>query len=154
MSQRMSQLDVDRQNAKVFNARMKEDKPQPIKMKSLTITISGQIMGGKNNIIITRTGRRFPNRSFAKWRDAALQSVLYQLPSRFEAIDKPCEVFLRYVAGDKRRRDMPAIIDSIFHVLEKAGVVTDDTLLWVTGSTRSYDKANPHAMILIDWDNK
>jgi len=42
---------------------------------------------------------------------------------------------------------MPAVIDAIFHVLEKAGVVADDALLWVAISTRTYDKSNPHAIV-------
>ena len=112
---------------------------------TLSITIRGKIRGGKNNIIITRTGRRFPNPEWAKWRDAAVIAVKKQLPDSFKMICEPVNVRLDYFAGDKRRRDMPAIIDAIFHVLEKAGVVEDDTLLWVSKSTRSYNKENPMA---------
>lgn len=98
----------------------------------------GQIRGGKNNIIITRTGRRFPKPEWAKWRDTAVASVKSQLPAGFKMIERPVNVHLDYFAGDKRRRDMPAIIDAIFNVLEKAGVVADDTLLWVSRSERFY----------------
>ncbi len=113
----------------------------------LHIVVSGQIMGGKNNICITRTGHRYPNAKWAKWRDLAVRSVQSQLPIDFKKICEPVNISLDYYTRDKRRRDMPAIVDSIFHVLEKAGVVSDDTHLWVIRSTRSYDKANPRADI-------
>jgi Holliday junction resolvase RusA-like endonuclease len=111
------------------------------------IVICGQIRGGKNNIIITRTGRRFPNPKWAAWRDAAVMEVQMQLPRGFAAFTQPVNVRLDYVAGDHRRRDNPAIVDAIWHCLEKAGVVSDDVLLWPTESSRSYDKDNPRATI-------
>lgn len=114
---------------------------------SLVVSFTGQIMGGKNNIIVTRTGHRFPNPKWAKWRDKMVASVKQQLPVEFRTIDVPTNIRLTYWAGDKRRRDMPAIVDAIFHVLEKAGVVEDDTLLWVSQSSRHYDKDNPGALV-------
>ena len=91
-------------------------------------------------MVVTRTGRRFPKASWAKWRDEAVAQVKSQLPSDWKPIATPTNIRLEYVAGDKRRRDMPAIIDAVFHVLEKAGFVKDDTLLWVSESSRSYNK--------------
>ena len=77
----------------------------------MKIIITGQIMGGKNNIVITRTGHRFPKPSWSKWRDDAVQGVREQTPRGWVPIDSPVNVRLDYFAGDKRRRDMPAIID-------------------------------------------
>ena len=113
----------------------------------LKLVFSGQIMGGKNNLIITRTGHRFPRKSWADWRDRQVASIKSQLPSGFQTIIEPVNVRLDYFAGDKRRRDMPAIIDSIWHVLEKAGVVADDTLLWVSESSRGFSRENPGATL-------
>lgn len=117
--------------------------------RGLRFVIVGQIMGGKNNIIITRTGRRFPAPKWAKWRDEAVRGIQEQKSARFKMITDPVNIRLTYVAGDKRRRDMPAIIDAIFHVLEKASIVADDNLIWVTESSRSYDKDSPGATIEI-----
>jgi hypothetical protein len=44
---------------------------------------------------------------------------------------------------------MHAVLDSIFHILERAGVVVDDTFLWINTSIKAYDKANPRAVITI-----
>ena len=111
-------------------------------------TITGQIRGGKNNLTVTRTGHRFPNAKWAKWRDVAVKEIVAQRQGRAQ-FTEPVNVRLDYYAEDRRRRDMPAIVDAIFHVLEKAGVVKDDTLLWITESSRNYDKANPRAEITI-----
>ena len=115
----------------------------------MTYKITGQIRGGKNNMIVTRTGLHFPRPEWAKWRDAAVREMKPQLTPPFVMLTEPTSIRLDYYAADKRRRDMPAIVDAIFHVLEKAGFVKDDTLLWITESSRSYDKENPRAEITI-----
>ena len=113
----------------------------------MTLKFTGQIRGGKNNMIVTRTGHRFPKPEWAKWRDLSVKEIKAQLPKDFQMLTEPTAIRMDYLASDKRRRDMPAIIDAIFHVLEKAGVVKDDTLLWVTESTRGYSKESPSATI-------
>lgn len=113
----------------------------------LSIVMRGQIMGGKNGILITRSGHRYPNPKWEKWRNEQVSSVKLQLPDHFQTITTAANVRLTYWAGDMRRRDMPAIIDSIWHVLEKSGVVKDDMLLWVIESSRLYSKENPGALI-------
>ena len=117
----------------------------------MTLKINGIIKGGKNNICITRTGHRFPKPAWAAWRDAQVLSIKSQLPRGFTTIAAPVNMSLYYTAGDKRRRDMPAVLDAIFHVLEKAGVVQDDTLIWVVMSWRGYDKRAPGA--IITWED-
>jgi len=113
------------------------------------ITITGQIRGGKNSVQTTKTGRRYPNKVWAKWRDAAVREVAAQIPKGWKPISEPTNIRMEYWAGDNRRRDMPAIIDAAFHVLEKAGFTEDDTHFWVAESTRSYDKQNPRLTITI-----
>ena len=113
----------------------------------MTFSFTGQIQGGKNNMVGTRTGHRFPKASWAKWRDSAVAQIRLQIPNGWKPVDSPTNVKLYYRAGDKRRRDMPAIIDAIWHVLEKVGVCTDDTHLWVSESTRHYSKENPGALV-------
>lgn len=114
-----------------------------------SVTISNQIRGGKNSVQTTNTGRRYPNKVWAKWRDAAVREVVAQIPKGWRAISEPTNIRMEYHAGDKRRRDMPAIIDAAFHVLEKSGFCLDDTYLWVAESTRSYDKQNPRLIITV-----
>lgn len=116
---------------------------------ALVLAITGQIVGGKNNICITKSGKRFPKASWAKWRDAKVREVSDQLPAGWQSIKEPVAIRLDYVAGDRRRRDQPAIIDAIFHVLEKSGFCADDTFLWISQSTRSYSATSPRAVITL-----
>lgn len=125
--------------------------PEPSKLaivpQNIKLSFTGQIRGGKNNMIITRTGLHFPKKEWAKWRDEKVMEIKMQLPKGWQPISEPVDVVLNYAAGDKRRRDFPAIVDAIFHVLEKAGVVTDDTLIWISKSTREYRKDSPGALL-------
>lgn len=114
----------------------------------LQIVIRNQIRGGKNNIIITRTGRRFPKPEWAKWRDDAVRQVKAQLPANWTPISQHTGVILNYYAGDEKRRDQPGIIDAVWHVMEHAGVVTDDFYLWAEQSRRTIDRENPRAEII------
>ena len=98
-------------------------------------------------MVVTRAGLHFPKPEWQRWRNAVVMIIKSQLPPRFKAIAHPVSLRLEYVAEDHRRRDMPAIVDSIFHCLEKAGVVEDDTLCWVTESSRVYDKSAPMAVV-------
>lgn len=94
----------------------------------MKIRIDGQVKGGKNNVGITRSGKRYPKPEFALWRDQAVAQVRQQTRG-MKPIDKPVTVIIHYFPGDRRRRDCPALLDGIWHVLERAGVVKDDTLL-------------------------
>lgn len=95
----------------------------------MTIIIKGQIHGGKNNMGISRIGRHYPKRNWAQWRDAAVIQVRLQMePLCNPMIVEPCTMFVKYTPSDRRRRDATALLDAIFHVLEHAAFVKDDTL--------------------------
>ncbi len=111
----------------------------------LVLRLTGQVRGGKNNMGRTKTGKSYPKKLFADWRTEAIRQIKAQFHG--EPIAVPCNVRLDYVAEDRRRRDFPAICDALWHALERAGVVTDDTLLWPAQSSRRYDKAAPGVTI-------
>ena len=95
-------------------------------MKTLNLTIFGQIRGGKNHMQIGANGRHYPNRSWAIWRDATVNFLLAQRCG--VCFENPCSVTVRYWSGDRRRRDVPGMIDAVCHCLERAGIVKDDAL--------------------------
>jgi Holliday junction resolvase RusA-like endonuclease len=122
-------------------------------VNTLNFTIWGIIHGGKNNIGITRTGKRYPKPNWAKWRNEVLydlQFYLNQIGFK-EPIDKPCRITVRYWAGDNRRRDIPALSDAIFHIIERARIVKDDfqfkTMIW---GFMGVDKKNARAEITVE----
>jgi Holliday junction resolvase RusA-like endonuclease len=113
-------------------------------VERVVITIKGQVRGGKNNMGITRTGRHYPKPKFKEWRDDAVSQVLTH---KINMITEPCTAEISYFAGDCRRRDVPAILDALFHVLERAGVVKDDCLIENVYFEKHYDKEDPKAII-------
>lgn len=114
--------------------------------------ITGQCPSGKNSITITRTGKRFPNQRFVQWRKKALDELDNQ--KKWGKITSPTNIKLKYYAGDNRRRDLPGIVDAVWHCLEKAGIVSDDR--WLGGAEKKcvfdfvgVDKKNPRVEIYI-----
>lgn len=96
----------------------------------LQLRVEGQCPSGKNSVIVTRSGKRFPSQRFSAWREQGLKQVHKQLKGCSNLpITTPVNVEVSYAAGDMRRRDVPGIVDAVWHLLEKAGVVSDDCLL-------------------------
>lgn len=98
--------------------------------------LAGQIPSGKNAIVITRTGLRIPGKVFSKWKKEKLPFLKIQRAREGikEAIAKPVDVMIKYIAGDRRRRDVPGMVDAIWHLFEKAEIITDDKFLGGTPS--------------------
>lgn len=99
-------------------------------VKILDITLKSQVRGGKNNMGVTRTGIHYPNTEFKKWRDTTVWEIISQRPKEFKPIDS-LEYYweFNYTPIDYRRRDAPAILDAVFHCLERANIVTDDRFI-------------------------
>lgn len=97
----------------------------------LNFDLVGQCTSGKNAVIVTRSGHRFPAKRFTEWRADMMEQLAPQLVN--SPVDLPLgfpvDVEVWYTAKDRVRRDAPGIIDAIWHLLEKSGVVSDDTFL-------------------------
>lgn len=89
---------------------------------SFAFTLQGQLPSGKNQVKITRTGHRYPSQRFVLWRAEALRQI--------GKVRKPLAGRVRmtvaYWPGDKRRRDAAGMVDALCHLLEQAGIVSDD----------------------------
>jgi Holliday junction resolvase RusA-like endonuclease len=107
-------------------------------MKVLVLRLSEQIPSGKNHIRITRTGRRYPAARFAQWRASAYSQIRAQLikqPNWREwPRQAPMALIVYYRPLDRRRRDVPGMLDALLHLLERATVIQDDaqvkTVAW------------------------
>jgi len=122
-------------------------------MKKFEFKIHGQIKGGKNNICMTRTGHRYPNPKWAAWRDDVVSELNDLICATDIGIqfDKPVSMRVVYTSADLKRRDLPAILDSIFHCMEKAGLITDDFLVKdLVWESRPKDKENAGAKIFLE----
>ena len=64
---------------------------------------------------------------------------------------------MEYYAGDRRRRDVPGMIDALWHVLEKYELVADDTFLGgygelITFINNGVDPENPRVEVVVIYD--
>ena len=125
-------------------------------MFNYTFTLKGQIPSGKNAITITRKGLRFPNKRFLLWRNEGSRQLQFQkLYTKFgKIIDKPVSIIIDYYKGDLRRRDVPGMLDALWHLLEYNKIITDDKWLGeenceVIFKNKGLDRKNPRVEITI-----
>lgn len=130
-------------------------------MDSIYLDIHGQCCSGKNSVIVTHTGKRFPNARFKKWREVNSTLLLEQLKLNypdFKMITVPISVSLEYTPGDLRRRDVPGMVDAIWHLLEYTKIIKDDALLGksypqtVRWLPKPIDRENPGVGIRLYWE--
>ena len=107
----------------------------------LRLTLTGQLPGGKNRVGIKVTkgvcewdvGRpcRHPYPRFSQWRKDAEIQLLSQLQSWRVVLplSVPMLMYVWYTPGDRKIRDRTGMEDALFHLLERAGVVSDDGLI-------------------------
>jgi Holliday junction resolvase RusA-like endonuclease len=116
----------------------------------MKLKIQGQIKSGKNNMGVTRGGLHFPRRDWKEWRDGVLTQISAQLVGFLPPEVASYAITFDYHPGDNRRRDVPGMIDALFHCLERAGVVKDDAhfkdVVW---KTYPIDRGNPRVDIEI-----
>ena len=101
---------------------------------------------------VTRSGQHYPNRKWAEWRDNVVADLTYILkPTKETQIKEPCKMLVRYVPGDLKRRDLPAMLDSLFHCMERAGIVSDDSLIKeLTWTALPFNRKTPKVEIKIE----
>ena len=111
---------------------------------TMTFALSGQIPSGKNAVVVTRTGMRFPAKRFKVWREQALDQLSKQGAGQQEPINQTVSIECEYTPGDRRTRDVPGMLDALLHVIVKAGLLVDDGLVWaVTWRRNELDRENP-----------
>ena len=124
----------------------------------LLFTLTGQVLSGKNHMQIGRDGRHYPLPRWAKWRDEMVRQVIpftIIKGKRFSyCIEQPCKAHVVFRHGDRRRRDVAGMLDALCHVLERAGVVKDDSLIvdWdVATSAVIHDKPSVWIRLETQW---
>ena len=111
----------------------------------MTFSITGQMTSGKNSVVVTRSGMRFPSKRFKAWRDSVLPELLIQKGANgLFPLSTSVTLDCIYTPGDRRTRDVPGMLDALFHVIVKAGLLVDDGLVWgVTWRREDMDREKP-----------
>ena len=103
-------------------------------------------------MMIGRNGRHYPQAAWAQWRDGVVRQMRYQFLASMQKpfIDGHVFATIEYWPGDKRRRDVPGMIDALWHCIERAGIVKDDSMIesleWFT---KGYDLERPRVEICL-----
>ncbi len=132
------------------------------------LRMTGQLPSGKNRMgirmdlepVLNDDGkivelpkvRRHSRQRFAGWRDARLKELLPQLHqwSGIMPLRVPMMLYVWYWPSDRRIRDRSGMLDAIFHVLERAGIVSNDGLIedpiW---RTMELDRRSPRVELVL-----
>ncbi len=125
-------------------------------MKPLAFTLTGQMPSGKNQVNMTRTGHRYPNKRFVVWRADAIAQLYGQALDYAEhgtAFPLASTITLDcvYTPGDRRTRDVTGMLDALFHLLVKAKLLVDDGLVWgVTWRREGLDRDAPKLVFTME----
>lgn len=117
---------------------------------SITFTITGQMPSGKNAVVVTRTGHRFPAKRFTDWRTKALDELQTQCDGIPQPIRHKLALIVDYTPGDLRVRDVAGMLDAICHLLERSGLIENDGLIRdCTWHEFEMDRQKPHAVVTL-----
>lgn len=97
----------------------------------IRFTFEGHQTSGKNQQGRTRSGHVYPKQVFVSWRDSFGQQFLMQKQpwSRYFPLSEPVVIWITYVPGDARIRDVPGMEDALWHLFEWVGFLKNDTYL-------------------------
>lgn len=101
-----------------------------IPCKPISITLVGQMVSGKNRVMVRRDGKHYPQKAFVSWRAQAHLQILEQVPCLTPPIHTPVTLLCQYWPGDKRIRDVDGMLSALGHVLVYAEVLKDDGLIY------------------------
>lgn len=79
------------------------------------------------NNLFEGKARRYPSKTYRRWRDEALAALGRQLP--WPLYTKPVRLTLAIGRPDKRRRDVSNLIKAPEDILVAAGILKDDELV-------------------------
>lgn len=115
----------------------------------MTFRLSGQIPSGKNAVVVTRTGLRFPAKRFKLWREEVMKQLSPQVSAYAQEVaclplESTITLECEYTPGDARVRDVDGMLGALLHVIVKAGLLVDDGLVWaVTWKRNEMDRQKP-----------
>lgn len=95
----------------------------------MTFTLAGQMPSGKNAVVVTRSGHRFPSKRFTAWRTEALTQLQAQCDGFPQPIRHKVKLIVDYTPGDRRVRDVAGMMDALCHLLERSGLIENDGLI-------------------------
>lgn len=109
----------------------------------IDIVLQAQIPSGKNQVrtlyAVEKDGRKVPRKipdaRFVFWRELAGHEILEQRalwPAQFKKrLAQPVRLLISYHPLDNRVRDLPGMLDALFHLMVWTNILADDR--WIRG---------------------
>lgn len=115
-----------------------------------TFKLIGETVSKKNsNKFNTKSRRTYKTKGYMEWYQGAVMQLRPQIKTK--GIDYPVEISMRFVHGDKRRRDSDNGQTSILDLFVREGVIVDDN--WFIARRliveNNYEKGNSYCIITI-----
>ena len=101
-----------------------------------------------NRYIRTKGGRVFKPPRVKNWEVKALWEIRQQYSG--EPIEKRVSVKITLVLPNHRKRDIDNMLKSLWDVLEKAGVLKNDNLIYEVHTVKRVEKGNQGVFIEIN----
>ena len=125
----------------------------------LKFAIPGQTIAKKNSQRVIRLGRRVsirPSKAYDAWEEVALQDLQYHRIPMWRG-SYPVEIMFFFFRKNKAKFDIDNMLCGTLDVLQKAGVIVDDSMFHVMpiierrpdGYGWAIDKDNPRVEITI-----
>lgn len=131
-------------------------------LSGLHLQLSGQLPSGKNGQGIRYDAedhlfgagglRKHPNQRFVHWRNDAQKQLLTQMRKWKSVcpIAVPMLLYVWYWPGDRLARDRSGMLDALFHLFERSGVIANDK--WIEDPvwrTMPMDRTNPRVELVL-----
>lgn len=120
--------------------------------KMISLTIKGQVPSGKNAQGIGTSGKKkwkYANPIFKSYRDSFSCQVVEQFHLTKWMLAERLNATIEVFQGDMRWRDVPGMMDAIWHCLEYTSVLADDKWIRQVVWIEKIDRENPRVCITL-----
>lgn len=121
----------------------------------MKFVLEGEVAPKKNSRPFNLTTKHsFPSKRYTAWHKTAMQTLEYLLMTKqiqkFE--ERRVKISIKFIHGDKLRRDSDNQLSSVLDTLKDAGIITDDCWKYVPKKVvdDDYEKGKPRCEIEIE----
>ena len=88
----------------------------------------GEVPAKKNSRVVLKNGKNIPSKNYQEWHKVAYASLFCQRIKQKikKPVSSPVSLCIKFIHGDRRRRDSDNGLSSILDTLVDAGILEDD----------------------------
>ena len=119
----------------------------------ISFTLSAQLPSGKGQIRKTWANGRlvhYPQQRFTDWRRQAAKEVLTQVKVKDKPLRGALKMYVDYVPGDARVRDVDGMLGALGHLCEYCGLIENDGQIKNVDWESHVSRTVPHTAIILE----